>query len=160
LDVPLIVAAVGLCGVFMGAVAKYAFDRMTEQARAELKYKFDSVSEADKLARNSRMQSYADFLAAAAVVALAQQNGDDERAQAGRSQILDAKARIIIHGSVAVVAALAAFWRAGAVLDNPTSNELYVRMCLAMRRDGLADEATQPSEADVLLLLVGERSDK
>ena len=62
----------------------------------------------------------------------------------------DAKARIAVYGSSAVVEALAKLEEAGPILDNPSSVDCFLTLALAMRSAG-----DQPSTDALRMVLVG-----
>ena len=83
---------------------------------AALQYWFSRTAESRKQIETLQRQSYADYLRAVAKVAHAQSAEARRTAVAGAA---DAKARIAVYGSAAVVEALAKLDEAGPILDNP-----------------------------------------
>jgi len=110
----LLIAALPLAGVLIGAGLQYVFGRTLE---------------ARKQTQTQKAQAYADFFKA--VSALAQHGPSKE----SLSQAADAKTRICIYAPKQVISALALFERAGPRLDNPTSREALLQALGHMRRD-------------------------
>jgi hypothetical protein len=106
-----------LAGGFLGALFQSWLSRKAEtEKRIEL----------------LRSEAYADFLKA--VAAAGHLRSDDEHVAARRG-LADAKARIAVYGSAAIIKALAKFDQGGAVLDNQDSASRFVALVSAMRPD-------------------------
>jgi hypothetical protein len=88
-----------LVGVFLGAALQFWFSRAAAR---------------DQHAATQRSAAYSDYLRA--VAASAHLRSDEEFRDALRDAA-DAKARIAVYGSDEVIAALASFERAGAVIN-------------------------------------------
>lgn len=56
-----------------------------------------------------------------------------------RIEAADAKTRLAVYGTSSVMAELAKFERAGAVLDNPTAIDAFVALVGAMRQKDSAE---------------------
>jgi hypothetical protein len=90
-------------------------------------------------------QAYGDYLRAVVKAAYAT---SVEQARASLSDAADAKARIAIYGSEAVVVALAKFEHGKPVLDNPAAIERFIELALAMRNHRVL-------QSDLTLVLFG-----
>ena len=113
-----VVALLTLAGVVVGATLQFWFGREGERRKhMEL----------------LRAESYVDYLHAVASVAHAD-SPDEQRI--ARKAVADAKARIAVYGTANVVAALARFERAGAVLNNGPSCQAFAELVSAMRQKG------------------------
>lgn len=127
-------AVLPLIGVAVGALLQHWLSRSAE-ARKQLEL--------------LRSHAHVDYLRAVAKAAHA---GSPEAQRAAVADAADAKARIAVFGTAAVVQALARLEEAGPALDNPRSSERFLVLVGAMRHSGekvLAD--------DLRLLLLGPR---
>ena len=114
---------------------------------AALQYWFSRTAESRKQIETLQRQSYADYLRAVAKVAHAQ---SAEARRTAVADAADAKARIAVYGSAAVVEALAKLEEAGPILDNPPSVDCFLKLALAMRSEG-----DRPSIDALRMVLVG-----
>lgn len=130
-----VIAILPLAGVVLGATLQFWLSRMAES---------------DKHLKVLRDQAYVDYLRA---VAAAAHLRSDEDLRDALLAAADAKARIVVYGSAAVIVALARFEEAGAVLDNDRSVAAFIAVVASMR----TSEATIASR-EIELLLVGPRS--
>jgi hypothetical protein len=129
----IVVAVSSLSGVLLGGGLQFLFGRALESRKQLLL---------------QRGQSYVDFLKA--VAAAAQQNRSKETLAAAA----DAKTRICIYGSAAVIKELGRFSTTGANTAAPEGRAVIVDLVKAMRRDiGKTDHAV--SERDLLDILFG-----
>jgi hypothetical protein len=128
----LLVAALPLIGVLIGAALQYAFGQRLE-ARKQL-----GVQKA---------QAYIDFFRA--VYALGQNRSKEQLALAA-----DAKTRICIYGSVAVVQRLGDFERAGANAATATGQATLIELMEAMRED-VTNSGTSLRQEDLMHILFG-----
>lgn len=119
---------------------------------AALQFWFSRAADREKHAEALRTQAYADFLRA--VAAAGHLRSDEDERDAHRDAA-DAKARITVHGTSAVVAALARFEEAGAVVrrDGPAA-DAFVAVVVAMR---LASGAVPDRDLRLVLLGPSER---
>lgn len=125
-------AVLPLLGVVIGAILQHWFSRTTE-TRKQL-----------ELLRN---QAYVEYLRA---IAKAAHRNTPDSARSALADAADAKARIAVYGTPAVVAALARFEEAEPRLDNARSIQCFVAVVAAMRSSaGITDSR------DLGLLLVG-----
>lgn len=125
-------AILPLLGVIIGAILQHWFSRTTE-SRKQL-----------ELLRN---QAYVDYLRA--VAKSAHRNAPDTLRSA-LADAADAKARIAVYGTAAVVAALARFEEADPRLDNARSIQCFVALAASMR-----SSAGEASARDLGLVLIG-----
>lgn len=132
------IAVVSLVGVAVGAALQFWFSRAADR---------------EKQAEMLRAQAYADYLRA--VAAAGHLRSDEDERDAHRDAA-DAKARIAVHGTGAVVAALARFEESGAVVgrDGPSATA-FVALVAAMR---LGSGAV--SDHDLRLVLLGPSAER
>jgi len=64
----------------------------------------------------------------------------------------DAKTRIVIYGSTAVIEALTNFEKVGAVINTPQAEEKFLALCNAMRRESIGKAGKARAEALKLIL--------
>jgi len=93
-------------------------------------------------------QSYVDYLRAVTKAAHAK---SPDALRSANAEAADAKARLAVYGTSGVVAALARFEEAGAVLDNPQTKTAFVALVGAMRHKR---EVAQTN--DLSLVLFGQ----
>jgi hypothetical protein len=121
------------------------YDRLTRLDGPQLQYWLSRAAESSKQQILLKGQAYVDYLRAVVKAAYAT---SVEQARASLSDAADAKARIAIYGSEAVVAALAKFESGGPVLDNPAAIERLIELALAMRNHRVL-------QSDLRLVLFG-----
>ena len=109
----LIVSALPLLGVLIGAALQYAFGQRLEGR---------------KLLVTQKASAYSDLIRA--IAASAHRQDSDTR-----SLIADAKARICIYGSIAVVQKLSDFEEAGAIAAGRQGEAALLAVLSAMRED-------------------------
>jgi hypothetical protein len=109
-------AVLPLFGVVIGATMQYWLSRSAE-SRKQLQL--------------LQSQCYVDYLRAVTKAAHANSQGD---ARLANAEAADAKARLAVYGTPAVIAALARFEETGAVLDNPQTKAAFVALVAAMRQ--------------------------
>jgi len=127
----IVVAVSSLSGVLLGGGLQFLFGQALESRKQLLL---------------QRSQSYVDFLKA--VAAAAQQNRSKETLAAAA----DAKTRICIYGSAAVIKELGKFSTIGANTVTPEGRTVIVNLVKAMRHDiGKTDHAV--SVQDILDIL-------
>ena len=107
-------AVLPLLGVVIGATMQYWLSRSAE-SRKQLQL--------------LHSQSYVDYLRS---VTRAAHATSPEGVRLAQAQAADAKARMAVYAPSGVIAALARFEEAGAILDNPRSN---LGVCCSGRRD-------------------------
>jgi hypothetical protein len=115
----------------LGAVVGAALNRWTQRAKHN---------------EELRSKAYADYLRA--VAAAAHLRSDDDERDALRD-VADAKARIAIYGSAAVISNLARFEESGASLANASARAVFVAIVGAMRLRG---DCVSDRELSLLLL--------
>jgi len=126
-------AVLPLLGVVIGATMQYWLSRSAE-SRKQLQL--------------LQSQSYVDYLQAVTKAAHA---GSQDAARLAVADAADAKARLAVYGTSGVIAALARFEEAGAVLDNPRTKAAFVALVGAMRQKRGAAQAN-----DLGLVLFGQ----
>ena len=109
-------AVLPLLGVVIGATMQYWLSRSAE-SRKQLQL--------------LQSQSYVDYLRAATKAAHAK---SPDAVRLANAEAADAKARLAVYGTSRVIAALARFEEAGAVLDNPQTRAAFVALVGAMRQ--------------------------
>jgi hypothetical protein len=128
-------AVLPLVGVAVGALLQHWLSRSAE-TRKQLAL--------------LRSQAHVDYLRAVAKAAHA--SSQDAR-RVAVTDAADAKARIAVYGSTAVVHALARFEEAGPALDNARSTECFLCLVAAMRKT-----AGEVSPRDLELVLIGPQA--
>ena len=114
-------AVLPLLGVVIGATMQYWLSRSAE-SRKQLQL--------------LQSQSYVDYLRAVTKAAHA---SSLDAARLANAEAADAKTRMAVYGTSGVIAALARFEEAGAVLDNAQTRAAFVALVGAMRqRSGTA----------------------
>src|SRR6266404_2056543 len=103
-------AVLPLLGVVIGATMQYWLSRSAE-SRKQLQL--------------LQSQSYVDYLRAVTKAAHA---GSHDAVMSANAEAADAKARLAVYGTSGVIAALARFEDAGAVLDNPRTTAAFVAL--------------------------------
>ncbi|HKX46967.1 MAG TPA: hypothetical protein VJP77_09720 [Planctomycetota bacterium] len=126
------IAALPLLGAAFGAALQFWFSRAAERERH---------------VETLRAQSYSDYLRA---VAAAGHLRSDEDLRDAHRDAADAKARIAVYGTAAVVKALARFEETGAILHGEAAHAAFVALVSAMRPSGAA-----VAQRDLGLLLLG-----
>ncbi len=114
---------------------------------AALQFRFGRIAERDKHVGTLRAEAYSDYLRAIALSA--HLTSDDDLVTALRSAA-DAKARMVVYGTVEAISALARFEKAGASLNTPNSVAAFVALVSAMRERNAAI-----SEEDIRHVLLG-----
>jgi len=109
-------AVLPLLGVVIGATMQYWLSRSAE-SRKQLQL--------------LQSESYVDYLRAVTKAAHAT---SQDAVGLARAEAADAKARLAVYGTSGVIAALARFEEAGAVLDNPRTRAAFVALVGAMRQ--------------------------
>ncbi len=140
----LIIAVLPIIGVIIGAGLQYFFSRFSE-SRKQLST-FKSLA-------------YVDYLRC---VAESKHVGRDNTK--ARKEIFakaaDAKARIAVYGSSNVVDALAHFEKEGAIINSRQSEEKFLALCKAMRRENIGkDDKTKIEALRLVLFGMGEWND-
>ncbi len=109
-------AVLPLLGVVIGATMQYWLSRSAE-SRKQLQL--------------LQSQSYVDYLRAVTKAAHAK---SPDAVRLANAEAADAKARLAVYGTSGVIAALARFEEAGAVLDNPRTRAAFVALVGEMRQ--------------------------
>ena len=104
------IAILPVLGIIVGAVLQFWFSRATER---------------EKQTEILRSQAYADYLRA---VATAGHLRSDEDLRDAHRDAADAKARIAVYGSTAVIKALARFEETGSILTDGPPKEAFVAL--------------------------------
>lgn len=117
----LIVAALPIVGIIIGAALQYFFSKSAESRRhlATLK-----------------TQAYTDYLRCVAESKHIGRNDSKARKDI-LTKAADAKTRISIYGSSKVVEALANFEKVGAIIDSSQAEEKFLILCESMRRESI-----------------------
>lgn len=108
-------AILPLLGVVLGAVLQFLLSRAAEKGKHH---------------EMLRHEAYSSYLSA--VAACAHAGSDEDKASAWKMAV-DAKAKILVYGSLRVIEALAQFEKSDAALDNPQSVSEFVPLISAMR---------------------------
>ena len=116
-------------------------------------------SETVKHLQSLKTAGYVDFIRGVAGVAVLQKGSIECREDCLKegefvTLVADAKARIAIYGSNAVVTSMAQFLRGGAVLNTPERARAFTAICQQMRNDSRPRLAAVTDE-DVYFLLFG-----
>jgi hypothetical protein len=120
---------------------------------AGIHYWVSKASEAHKHLEELRTEAYVDFIRGVSGVAIAQKRHEPAIETQSMVLLADAKARVSVYGSKAVVESLAEFIRRGAVLDSPERMRTFVSACQKMRNESLpANEAIVDREMSQLML--------
>jgi hypothetical protein len=131
-----VIAALPLVGVMLGATLQFWLSR---------------AAESDKHLRVLRDQAYVDYLRA---VAAAAHLRSDEDLRDALLAAADAKARIVVYGSTAVIVALAQFEETGALLNNDRSAAAFIALVSCMR-----PTKAMVTNREIELVLVGPAAD-
>ena len=126
-------AFIALIGVIIGAGLQYLLSRSTERQKhfAALK-----------------TQAYVDYLKS--VSKLAHGRTFDTNLML-LTEAADAKTRICIYGSGAVISLLAEFERQGAKLTSKDSFSIFVRLCSQIRLEGLQKDSIPNEDIETVL---------
>jgi len=125
-------AFIALIAAIIGAGLQYLFSRSTEKQKhfAALK-----------------TQAYVDYLKSVSKLAHARTSDRDLIL----SEAADAKTRICIYGSGAVISLLAEFERQGAKLTSKDSFSIFVRLCSQIRLEGLQKDSIPNEDIEIVL---------
>ncbi len=123
---------------------------------AGLQYIFSRLMERRKQLSSLRSQAYVDFLKGCAQVGVLSEAGQERRREC-LATIIDAKARIAVYGSFAVLGALAEFERRGSNLSDARTQEAFIRLCQLMRREILPGQ--HEAEPDWMRMVLFNRSE-
>jgi len=98
-----------------------------------------------------RNQAYIDYLQCFAEIKHVGRVNSKSRGEI-LSKATEAKTRIIIYGSPAVVEALTSFEKLGATLDSPEAIEAFLVLCSIMRKENIGRfMKTKPEELSAIL---------
>lgn len=117
---------------------------------ASLQYFFSKSAESRKYLATLKTQAYIDYLRCVAESAHVGRDNPKVRKEIF-AKAADAKTRISIYGSSAVIAALASFEEMGATIDSPQSEEKFLALCNAMRGESNGKEKTTPDALKMIL---------
>ena len=131
------IAFLPLVGVIVGGALQFWLSRSAER---------------EKHTEVLRAQAYADYLRA---VAAAGHLRSDEDLRDAHRDAADAKTRIVVYGSAAVVSALARFEEAGAALNNGRADAAFITLVSAMRHNNAV-----VADRDIELVLLGTANRK
>jgi len=109
-----------VAGIIVGALLQFFLSK-----------KSDSRKEQNLL----KTSAYSDYLKAVAGIAISQSLGDKNKMFESRILLAEAKAKIAIYGSNAVIKKMAQFERKGSILNNTTSQKAFMLIALEMRID-------------------------
>jgi hypothetical protein len=101
---------------------------------ASLQYLYSRSAENTKHRTTLRTEAYIDYLEAVSLLGRASPSTSDKINEA-RALAANAKARICIYGSDAVIRQLAVFDTDGAILNNLTAQDHFLRLCSLMRSE-------------------------
>ena len=132
----LVIAILPIMGVIIGASLQYVFSKSSESRR--------------HLA-TLRTQSYIDYLRCVAEIKKIGRNNPKVRKEI-LAKAADAKTRMSVYGSLTVIEALASFEKAGAVIDSPHAEELFLALCNAIRQESIGKSEKIEFEALKLIL--------
>jgi hypothetical protein len=120
---------------------------------ASLQYFYNRSAENRKHITALRTAAYVDYLQAVALLGR-NRPATSEKFNDAQALAANAKARICIYGSDAVVRQLALFGSDGAVLDNPKAVDHFLRLCSVMRSE--SGHTVEPNlEAHLRTVLFG-----
>lgn len=122
---------------------------------ASLQYFFSRSAETRKYLAGLRTQAYIDYLRCFAEVKHIGRDNPKIRNEL-LAKATDAKTRIVIYGSSAVIEALTNFEQLGAVLDTPNAKEKFLTLCNAMRQESIGKSGKARLEALKLILFSPE----
>ena len=128
---------------------------ITLGAGALLQHYLSKSSHKSEEATLRQQQAYVDYLSASVGAKFSGRNSSKENL----SKLIDAKLRIAIYGSSAVVSKLAQFERAGANLNNKTSIGNYLKMISEMRTSSGNENSSHPESSLKTVLFGPEESD-
>lgn len=121
---------------------------------ASLQYFFSKSAENRKHLATLRTQAYIDYLRCLSESAHVGRDHPNSRKEI-LSKAADAKTRISIYGSSAVIEALTSFEKVGAFFKNsPQSEEEFFVLCNAMRRESIG-KAEKIKPEDLRMILFG-----
>jgi hypothetical protein len=134
---PYFAAILPVAAALLGAILQQLFSRSTE---------------AKKQARVQRDQAYVDYLRS---VAQARFATSEEELRAAQLLAAESKARIVIYGSDATVAALGALVHRGERLNNESSTDAFLKLATTMR------DSSEATDKDAIsLVLFGPKRDR
>jgi hypothetical protein len=116
---------------------------------ATMQYWLSRSAESQKQIQLLHSPSYVDYLRA---VTRAAHASSPEAVHLAQAQAADAKARMAVYAPSGVIAALARFEEAGAILDNPRTRGAFVALVSAMRQKRGKAQAD-----DLSLVLFGQQ---
>jgi uncharacterized protein (DUF433 family) len=137
--ISVVTAMIAVTGVLLGAGAQYFFSQRTD---------------VDNQYRLLRTNAYVDFIKSTAGIAIAQKMNDPAKQLEFTIQLTDAKSRIGLYGSKAVVSATADFFRKYAALKSPEALSSFSSIVTTMRAETRGGDEKIPN-ADVGQLLFG-----
>ena len=121
-------------------------------AGASLQYIFTRVLENQRHYRTLRTQSYMDYLKCVSELAQLVVQPQARETQEILARGADAKARICLYGSTAVVQAFSEFEKLGGVLKTKGQQMCFCRMVLTMRNDSGGQAGANLDDLGKLLL--------
>ena len=128
-------ALVGLVGVLLGGLLLYRLNTRLEEHKSRV------------AARNS---AYVDFLTAIIEARAAQDGRDLAKLHERVVRLVGVTARIGLHGSPAVIAAIVTMKRLGADTSESATNAAFLDVYDKMRSDGVGAEASLPQLSALL----------
>lgn len=134
---PLIVAVFSFLGVIIGALLQYWFTRHLDRQKHH---------------RELRAQAYTDYLKCVSEHANLKKTRESADGRDLGFRTADAKCRICLYGSPAVVSAFATFERLGATMNTKEQRVAFTRMVLEMRNDSAHNGQVESSELETVLL--------
>ncbi|QTD45552.1 hypothetical protein [Ottowia testudinis] len=130
-------AILSLLGVIVGAMLQFFFARHLEGKRHH---------------REVRAKAYADYLQCVSELANVQPQRQSVEGRQLGARTADAKCRVSLYGSAAVVSAFASFERLGATMNTSEQRSAFTAMVGAMREDALGGSSVQAADLEIVLL--------
>jgi len=127
----ILLAVLPLIGVGLGAFLQSFLQLKKERVRQN---------------QNLKIKAYTDYLQAASVLS----NGDVTKHVEARTLLTDARLRILIYGSVKVIANIASFDRTGSNLITPEGMTAFLPVISSMREDGSKGQVKKEDMIQIL----------
>ena len=120
MDIKVIVAIIGLCGVVVSAMVQYALGRRGERAKKTIEI---------------RAQAYLDLVNAVSEIASFSKVNNGSMPQEQLTRLIQAKSRVVLIGSDSVVREVHKFFTEHEKLNTDASFDSFSRLVAAMRYD-------------------------
>jgi hypothetical protein len=122
---------------------------------ARVQFNYAKKTEENKQFQALKTKAYIDFIRATSSIAISQQAGNADKEFDNTILLLDAKARICIYGSNAVIECMAEFWRKGAIISHETE-EVFIKLVKQMRNEAQNSYSPQIVTKDISQLVLGK----